>query len=465
MPRARLFAAWVPITAVLLGAWPAVAFHTVFDYAVERFEADGNTFGPSDGVPDLVDEFDDGSLAPLWQLAIGTAEESDGLMHLKGPGVHVTVGAVTYDVSEVQGLAKVIDGDGDFTITSRWAAIPGAGDFIHMSLLLTGGTTAPDSWEFFNLVLQHGSDGRLWIAQSYGKGYELIDGDATDVSVGMATTGPVFRIAFDDDANLATLSLSLDGGVSFMTPFPPHVLFDGPTEAIVLLGADPLQAGQRGECAIDHGGLELLDEDGDGVCDLGDNCPSTSNALQEDADGDYVGDVCDTCAGIDGGDWKRLRVEVRGMRDKIAGNEVVRLDGVFRGAVGVPAVDPAHTGVRVQLWSWSAHPVRPLEITVPAGEVDASGVGWSANAAGTRFRYDGGTEHPGGVRRMIVKQRPSGAVAVKLAVRGDFQGAGDFGDSLAVSFGDTPGACMQGRGVLRCSGLKDSVCELPPWLR
>src|SRR4029453_15927233 len=131
--------------------------------------------------------------------------------------------------------------------------------------------------------------------------------------------------------------------------------------------------------------------------------------------------------------------------------------------VGVPAVDPAHTGVRVQLWSWSAHPVRPLEITVPAGEVDASGVGWSANAAGTRFRYDGGTEHPGGVRRMIVKQRPSGAVAVKLAVRGAFQGAGDFGDSVAVSFGDTPGACMQGRGVLRCSGLKDSVCELPPW--
>src|SRR5262245_18804735 len=54
MPRARALAAWVPVVTVLSCAWPAAAFHTVFDYAVERFEADGNTFGPADGVPDLV---------------------------------------------------------------------------------------------------------------------------------------------------------------------------------------------------------------------------------------------------------------------------------------------------------------------------------------------------------------------------------------------------------------------------
>jgi hypothetical protein len=35
------------------------------------------------------------------------------------------------------------------------------------------------------------------------------------------------------------------------------------------------------------------DADGDGVCDLSDNCPGISNADQADADGDGVGDACD----------------------------------------------------------------------------------------------------------------------------------------------------------------------------
>ena len=54
----------------------------------------------ADCVPDLVDEFDDGALAPNWQLAVGTAEETGGALHLKNPGAHVDVG-YTVDVSEV----------------------------------------------------------------------------------------------------------------------------------------------------------------------------------------------------------------------------------------------------------------------------------------------------------------------------------------------------------------------------
>ena len=41
----------------LVVARPAWAFHTVFHFQVDRFEADGNVFGPADGVPDLVDDF------------------------------------------------------------------------------------------------------------------------------------------------------------------------------------------------------------------------------------------------------------------------------------------------------------------------------------------------------------------------------------------------------------------------
>ena len=46
---------------------------------------------------------------------------------------------------------------------------------------------------------------------------------------------------------------------------------------------------QAGVCVPGGGG----DADGDGTCDLDDNCPSAPNANQQDIDGDDEGDVCD----------------------------------------------------------------------------------------------------------------------------------------------------------------------------
>ncbi len=46
-------------------------------------------------------------------------------------------------------------------------------------------------------------------------------------------------------------------------------------------------------CAVDCESCD--DEDGDGVCDVHDNCPSEFNLFQEDEDGDGRGDACDPC--------------------------------------------------------------------------------------------------------------------------------------------------------------------------
>jgi hypothetical protein len=40
-----------------------------------------------------------------------------------------------------------------------------------------------------------------------------------------------------------------------------------------------------------------IDTDGDGVCDVDDNCPADANADQIDTDADFVGDVCDPVDG------------------------------------------------------------------------------------------------------------------------------------------------------------------------
>jgi hypothetical protein len=42
------------------------------------------------------------------------------------------------------------------------------------------------------------------------------------------------------------------------------------------------------------------DDDGDGICNDSDNCPSDANSSQADSDGDGTGDACDTCTDADG---------------------------------------------------------------------------------------------------------------------------------------------------------------------
>ena len=46
------------------------------------------------------------------------------------------------------------------------------------------------------------------------------------------------------------------------------------------------------------GGVCILDDDDDGLCNTEDNCPEIANPDQRDSDGDGLGDVCDNCPNV-----------------------------------------------------------------------------------------------------------------------------------------------------------------------
>jgi len=246
LPALR-WAVAIAVASWLQAASPARAFHTVFHFTVERFEVDGNVAGPLDGTPDLVDEFDGGggNFADRWRILFGTAYESDGLLHLTNPGTHYNPG-FPLDLSDVATRTTFTAGGGSFTAQSTWPSlVVPPQNLIHMSILFSAENDA-QPWETFGIDISNFAPAGLVISQHLIRtehGVWSVPQD-WDVPLDPATiTGPViFRAAVDDEAKLAQVSFSLDGGATFQSPFPPTPVFQGTTIARVLLGADPQAA-------------------------------------------------------------------------------------------------------------------------------------------------------------------------------------------------------------------------------
>jgi len=113
-------------------------------------------------------------------------------------------------------------------------------------------------------------------------------------------------------------------------------------------GADQRGLSRPQASVCDIGAYEAIDTDGDDVVDAEDNCIGSPNSLQEDLDGDSLGDICDSCPNdpVNDADLDKLcaDVEVACASDaQVAGKIPERLDGPFAAVDddGDTAVDEA----------------------------------------------------------------------------------------------------------------------------
>lgn len=245
------------LACVLHGA--AVA-QEVYDYAVDRFEVDGNVHGPLDGVADLVDDFDDGVMGPTFQALVGGASESGGALHLQSPGLAQAVLGITpvrFDTSAVENAGIVLaPGGGDAVLRATLPAQPVGpndaltlfvswydGDGLHYGGVSFGNLNRslgdlfappipPGPSVFSHLETIGFPNGQI----------DSLEPRAVDAG---SITGPVtLELRYDDTARTLTPSYSTDGGATFAPSFAPLTVGTWATSLSVHLAA----VAYRGEC-------------------------------------------------------------------------------------------------------------------------------------------------------------------------------------------------------------------------
>jgi len=175
---------------------------------------------------------------------------------------------------------------------------------------------------------------------------------------------------------------------------------------------DPAEqcSGTSASCPAD---VRATDTDGDGVCDLVDDCPLDPDPAQADSDGDGIGDACDPCTNIVPVFAVASRITIKHIGSP-RGHETL----TFRGVITVPttpAIDPASKGARVMVDDAEGQSV--LDAIIPGGFDAATGVGWKTNRAGTAWRY-GNKSGPLGITNVQVRSSRGRPGRLKFRVRG-----------------------------------------------
>jgi hypothetical protein len=238
------------LLALALCVLPSVSrAEATFFAALDRIEIDGNRFGPADGTADFVDEFDDGALGPPWVPILGSSIETAGVLAFHSPGTHMPF-TPSVDASDVELTDTVVNGAGNYTVTSYWTSgLPGTDQLFHLQLFGQNPEVEAAGIQVSNLSPEKAAQFSppalpgLAVSQilSYrDDGYsdlEILSYDAVPIDAASVTGRIVLRLAFDDATDLLTTSFSLDGGATFQSPFPALPAFTRVSAYYVLPGA------------------------------------------------------------------------------------------------------------------------------------------------------------------------------------------------------------------------------------
>ena len=168
---------------------------------------------------------------------------------------------------------------------------------------------------------------------------------------------------------------------------------------------DELLVLDSGASAID---AVCRDRDGDGVCDVDDDCPTVGDPAQADTDMDGVGDAC-ACAGSA---IEKARVTIGNLVTP-PGDDTLAIKGEMT-VPASPAVDPVTTGMRILVRDGSG---TVLNATIPGGAFDElHQAGWKVSKRGA-FTYQSALGLLG-IRSVTLKPSSRTPGLVTLAVAG-----------------------------------------------
>jgi len=200
-----------------------------YSFSVDSFQMAGN-------LPvSVVDDFNNGSIAPLWEVFDPTVVESGGTVTFSNPGTTVSslqIGGLSNISSEMSyigstspGQLQMQNGAGSFLGTSTWiSATPNTNQFFTM---IISNIVADEDISIFvsnyDSVFANAFGVPQGLSITFGRFKDVATGDfnvqGVSILPGDITGDILLSLAFDDTTDLFQGAYSLDGGTTFLSPF------------------------------------------------------------------------------------------------------------------------------------------------------------------------------------------------------------------------------------------------------